>query len=148
MRSRCTYGYSISRLLSGYATLNLSKGVKGSSPSMTTYPLLVCCIALIIYYISSFSRQNYNDSKKSYLWYLIQSWEITLFVILWNWTLRLENDFFWQDSSCYLFPCKHKHLFIHHWIVFGENPKKLSEYNCNQALVFWKTKNQTGFSIS
>ena len=50
-------------------------------------------------------------------------------------------------------PCKHKHLFMvtytHLKIVFGKNPKTiLPEDNCNQDLVFWKAKNQTGFSIS
>ena len=31
---------------------------------------------------------------------------------------------------------------------FRKNPKTiLPEYNCNQDLVFWKDKNQTGFSI-
>ncbi len=39
-------------------------------------------------------------------------------------------------------------VYTHLKIVFGENPKTiLPEYNCNQDLVFWKAKNQTGFSI-
>ena len=40
-------------------------------------------------------------------------------------------------------------VYTHLKIVFGRNPKTiLPEYNCNQDLVFWKTKNQTGFSIN
>ncbi len=40
-------------------------------------------------------------------------------------------------------------IYTHLKIVFGLNPKtNLPEYNCNQDLVFWKAKNQNGFSIS
>jgi len=46
--------------------------------------------------------------------------------------------FFKEISLCY----------THLKIVFGKNPKTiLPEYNSNQDLVFWKAKNQTGFSI-
>ncbi len=51
----------------------------------------------------------------------------------------------------YYIPCVYHTpgFYTHLKIVFGKKPKTiLPEYNCNQDLVFWKAKNQTGFSIN